>query len=120
MSSENRLLGDAAKLASGALGTLAGMRRELETLARQQLERLLARMDLVSRDEFEAVKAMAAKARTENESLAARIDALESKKGGAESKKGGAESKKGGAAKSDSAKSAKPRSRAKPAAKKER
>jgi BMFP domain-containing protein YqiC len=68
---------DAARVAGGALGTLAGLRREVEALARGQVERLLAQLDLVSRDEFEAVKAMAAKARAENESLAARLDALE-------------------------------------------
>jgi BMFP domain-containing protein YqiC len=68
---------DAARVAGGALGTLAGLRREVEALARGQVERLLAQLDLVSRDEFEAVRAMAAKARAENESLAARLDALE-------------------------------------------
>lgn len=79
MQSNNRLFEDAAKLAGGALGTLTGIRREMEALARQQLERVLARMDLVSREEFEVVRAMAAKARSENEELAARIEALESK-----------------------------------------
>ena len=68
---------DAARVAGGALGTLAGLRREVEALARGQVERLLAQLDLVSRDEFEAVKAMAAKARAENEALAARLDAIE-------------------------------------------
>ena len=63
MQSDNRFFDDAAKLAGGAIGTLAGLRREIETLARQQVERLLERMDLVTRDEFEAVKEMAAKAR---------------------------------------------------------
>ena len=79
MQSDNRLFDDAAKLAGGAIGTLAGLRREIEALARQQVERLLARLDLVTRDEFEAVKAMAAKARAEQEDLTARIVALESK-----------------------------------------
>ena len=65
MQSDNRFFDDAAKLAGGAIGTLAGLRREVEALARQQVERLLARMDLVTRDEFEAVKEMAAKARAE-------------------------------------------------------
>jgi BMFP domain-containing protein YqiC len=77
MQSENRFFDDAAKLAGGAIGSLAGIRREIEALARQQVERLLARMDLVTRDEFEAVKEMAAKARAEQEDLTARLDVLE-------------------------------------------
>ncbi len=77
MQSDKRFFDDAAKLAGGALGTLAGVKREVETLVRQQLERMLARMDLVSRDEFEAVKEMASKARSEQEDLLARVEALE-------------------------------------------
>jgi BMFP domain-containing protein YqiC len=64
-------------MANGAFGTLASLRREAEAQARQQLERLLAQLDLVTRDEFEAVKAMAAKARAEQEALEKRLDALE-------------------------------------------
>lgn len=79
MQTKNRLFDDAARLAGGAIGTLAGVRREIEALARQQLDRLLEGMDLVTRDEFEAVKAMAAAAREENERLAARIEKLEGK-----------------------------------------
>ncbi len=79
MQSDNRFLDDAAKLAGGAIGTLAGLKREIEALARQQVERLRARMDLVTRDEFEAVKEMAAKARAEQDDLAARLAALEAK-----------------------------------------
>jgi len=79
MQSDNRFLDDAAKLAGGAIGSLTGLKREIETLARQQVERLLARMDLVTRDEFDAVKEMAAKARAEQEDLAARLAALEGK-----------------------------------------
>ena len=79
MQSDNRFFDDAAKLAGGAIGTLAGLRREVETLARQQVERLLARMDLVTRDEFEAVREMAAKARAEQEDLTVRLAALEAK-----------------------------------------
>ena len=77
MQSDNRLFDDAAKLAEGALGTLVGIRREIETAVRHQVERLLNRMDLVTRDEFEAVKTMAAKARGEQEELAERIATLE-------------------------------------------
>ena len=79
MQSENRFFDDAAKLAGGAIGSLAGIRREIEALARQQVERLLARMDLVTRDEFEAAKEMAAKARAEQEDLKTRLDVLEAK-----------------------------------------
>jgi len=87
MQTKHRLFDDAAKLAGGAIGTLAGVRREIEALARQQLDRLLDGMDLVTRDEFDAVKAMAAAARAENERLAARLDALE---GGSASRRGAA------------------------------
>jgi len=86
MQTRNRLFDDAAKIAGGAIGTLAGLRREIEALARQQLDRLLDGMDLVTRDEFEAVKAMAAAAREENELLAARLAALEGRRAGARSK----------------------------------
>lgn len=77
MQTQNRFFDDLARVAGGALGTLAGIRNELEALMRQQFERLLGDMNLVTRDEFEAVQAMAAKARTEQEALAARVVALE-------------------------------------------
>lgn len=77
MQNRNRIFDDAARVAGGALGTLAGVRREVETLVRHQLERLLSGMDLVTRDEFNAVKEMAAKARSEQERLEARLAALE-------------------------------------------
>ena len=74
---ENRILDDLAKVAAGALGSLSGVRQEVEARLRQQFERILSDMAVVTREEFEAVKAMAAKARTEQELLAARLDALE-------------------------------------------
>lgn len=77
MQSQNRILDDLARLASGAMGTLSGVRGEVETRLREQLERVLSGMDLVTRDEFEAVKAMAAKARAEQEELAGRVAELE-------------------------------------------
>ncbi len=77
MQSNNKMFEDAAKLAGGALGAFSGIRREVEALVHQQLERLLAKMDLVTRDEFDAVKAMAVAAREENEELSARLDRLE-------------------------------------------
>jgi BMFP domain-containing protein YqiC len=79
MQSQNRFLDDLARVATGALGTLSGVKTEVETRLREQLEKVLAGMDLVSRDEFEAVKAMAAKARSEQEDLAKRMAELESK-----------------------------------------
>jgi len=77
--SQNRFFDDMARVAGGAASALSGVRDEIEARLRGQLERILAGMDLVSREEFEAVKAMAAKARAENEALEARIAALESK-----------------------------------------
>jgi BMFP domain-containing protein YqiC len=79
MQSQNRFFDDLARVAAGALGTLSGVKTEVETRLREQLERVLAGMDLVSREEFEAVKAMAAKARSEQEDLANRVAELESK-----------------------------------------
>ncbi len=81
MQTQNRLLDDLARVATGALGVAAGMRAELEARLRDQFERVLAGMDLVSREEFDAVKAMAAKARAEQEDLAARLAALEAQLG---------------------------------------
>ena len=82
MQTRNRLFDDAARIAGGAVGTLAGAKREIEALVRQQLERMLTSLDLVTRDEFEAVKEMAAKARSEQEALADRLAALEKKAAG--------------------------------------
>ena len=77
MQSQNRFLDDLARVAAGAMGTLSGVKSEVESRLREQFERVLAGMDLVTRDEFEAVKAMAAKARTEQEDLARRLAELE-------------------------------------------
>jgi len=79
MQSQNRFFDDLARVAAGAMGTLSGMKGEVESRIREQLERVLAGMDLVSRDEFEAVKAMAAKARSEQEDLERRVGELESR-----------------------------------------
>jgi BMFP domain-containing protein YqiC len=73
----NRFLDDLARLLTDAAGAAQGMRREVETLMKAQGERILRDMDLVQREEFEAVKDMAAKARDENERLSARLSALE-------------------------------------------
>ena len=79
MQSQNRFFDDMARVASGAMGALSGVRGEIESRFRDQLERILAGMDLVSREEFEAVREMAALARTQNDKLEARIAALEAK-----------------------------------------
>ena len=79
MQTDNPLLDDLARVASGALGALTGMRGEIEARVRDQLERVLARMDMVTREEFEAVREMAAKARGEQEKLLARIAILEAR-----------------------------------------
>jgi hypothetical protein len=77
MSANRRLFDDVSRLATSAAGLVQGAGKEAEMLLRQRLERLLDGMDLVTREEFDAVKAMAAKARTENEALKTRIAALE-------------------------------------------
>lgn len=77
MSANRRILDDVSRLATSAAGLVQGAGREAESLLRQRLERLLDSMDLVPRDEFDAVKAMAAKARTENEALSKRLAVLE-------------------------------------------
>lgn len=77
MQSSNRFIDELAKMATNAAGAARGLQQEVEAIVRGQAERLLGQMDLVQRDSFEAVKAMAAKAREENIALAARIAALE-------------------------------------------
>lgn len=77
MQTSNRFLDELAKMATNAAGAARGLQQEVEAIVRGQAERLLGQMDLVNRDAFEAVKAMAVKAREENEALAGRIAALE-------------------------------------------
>lgn len=77
MQSQNRIFDDLAKMMNGVAGTMAGMGREAEASMREKMREWVGGMDFVSRDEFEAVKAMAAAARDENEQLKARIAALE-------------------------------------------
>jgi len=79
----NRLLDEFAKLMTDAAGVAQGMRREVETAIKSQAERFLGEMDVVQREEFDAVRDMAARAREENEALRRRIDALESRLGAA-------------------------------------
>jgi BMFP domain-containing protein YqiC len=75
----NRLLDEFAKLMTDAAGVAQGVRREAETAMRSQAERLLGQMNVVQREEFEAVREMAAWARDENDALRRRIDALEAR-----------------------------------------
>jgi BMFP domain-containing protein YqiC len=77
MQTNSRFFDDLSKLATGAMGAAAGLRTEIETMMKERMQRLLADMDLVTREEFEAVRAMAVKARTEQEALHARVMALE-------------------------------------------
>lgn len=77
MQTDNKFLDDLARVANGAMGAITGVRGEAEALVKARLERLLSDLDLVTRDEFEAVKAVAAKAREEQEALEVRVAALE-------------------------------------------
>jgi BMFP domain-containing protein YqiC len=79
MQTENRFFSDLSKLVNGAAGTLAGVGREAEAATRERAREWIGGLDFVSRDEFEAVKAMAAAARDEADALKTRLDALEAK-----------------------------------------
>jgi BMFP domain-containing protein YqiC len=76
---QSKFFDDLSRLMTDAAGLADGARREAQTFARTQVERMMAGMDIVTREEFEAVKEMAAKARDDNEKLAARVAALEAK-----------------------------------------
>jgi len=76
---DNPFLDGLAKAFTDAAGLAQGVRGEIDNFVKQRLERLVAEMDFVPREEFEAVRAMAAKARAENEVLAARVAALEAR-----------------------------------------
>ena len=78
-SPQNRFLDDLAKMMQNAAGMADGARREVEDFLKARMERLLAGMDVVTREEFEAAREMAVKAREENERLSARIAVLEAK-----------------------------------------
>ncbi len=84
--SSDRLLDEFAKLMNDAAGVAQGIRREVETAVKSQAERFLGEMDIVQREEFEAVREMAAKARQENEALKKRVEALEARLGAAPEK----------------------------------
>lgn len=79
MQTRSRLFDDLARMANGALSAASGVRAEIEQMVHQQFDRFLADRNLVTREEFEAVEAMAVKARREQEVLAKRLEALEAK-----------------------------------------
>ncbi len=79
MQTRNRLLDDVSQLMTNAMGVAQGARTEAETAMKSMMDRWLADRDFVTREEFDAVRAMAQKAREENDLLKARIDALEAK-----------------------------------------
>ena len=84
MQSQNRFLDDLARAASGALGAFGGLKAELDQQVRAITERFLRSQDLVTREEFEAVKEMAARARAEAEDLRARLDRMDAATGHAQ------------------------------------
>jgi len=79
MQTDNRVMDSLARLLTDAAGAAKSLRSEMETMVRQRLDRLASDLDLVPREEFEAVKAMAARARAENERLGKRVATLEAK-----------------------------------------
>ena len=80
MQSRNKILDDVSQLMTNAMGVAQGAREEAETAVKSVIDRWLADHDFVTREEFDAVKAMAQKAREENENLKARLDALDKKR----------------------------------------
>ena len=96
MPPRGRIFDEMAKLMTDAAGVAQGVRREAETAVKTQAERLLATMDVVSREEFEAVRDMAAAARDENEALKKRLAALEIRRAGGAAPAGAAPAGAGG------------------------
>ncbi|MCB9946581.1 MAG: accessory factor UbiK family protein [Rhodospirillaceae bacterium] len=79
MAIDTRIVDDLARIASGALGAAVSLRDEAQTQMKERLAGVFANLDLVTREEFEAVREMAAQARAEQEAMAARLDALEAR-----------------------------------------
>jgi BMFP domain-containing protein YqiC len=88
MQTSNRLLDDIARLANGMMGVAAGFRGEVEGMIRARLTAMLAEGNVVPREDFEVVREMAAKARAEQETLAAKVAALEARLAALEAKRG--------------------------------
>ena len=107
----SRLFDEVARLMSDAAGAANGIKKEIDSVVRGQAEKVLRDLDVVSREEFDAVKAMAQKARAENEALAERIAVLESKAGSTGRTRATATAKKAGRAKSSAAKTSKAKTR---------
>ncbi|MCY4480664.1 MAG: accessory factor UbiK family protein [Rhodospirillales bacterium] len=84
MQTDSHILDDVARVATGAMGAASGLKSELDAMVKRRLEGILAQMDLVPRDEFDAVKEMAARARSESEALTERVARLEAKLAAAE------------------------------------
>ncbi len=84
MQTQSSVFDDIAKLMTGAMGMAQGMQQEARSFARAQADRLVAELDLVSRDEFEVVKQMAAEARAEADELKRRLSAMEARLGAAQ------------------------------------
>ncbi|MCQ0971665.1 accessory factor UbiK family protein [Paracoccus sp. TK19116] len=80
MTTQNRIFDDISRLMTNAMGVAQGAKSEAETAMRGWVDRWLAERDLVTREEFEAVREMAIKARSENAELKARLDSLEAAK----------------------------------------
>ena len=114
MQTKGRIFDDLARVANGAVTTLVGIKGEVEAVVRQRVERLLSEADLVPRDEFDAVKAMAANARAEQEALLHRVADLESRlaAAGVAKTKAAAKAKPRAAAKAKTKKRVAPKSRA--------
>lgn len=81
MQSQNKFLDDLSQLMTNAMGVAQGAREEAETALKSMLDRWLADREFVTREEFDAVRSMAQKAREENDALKARLDAMESRTG---------------------------------------
>ena len=79
MQTKNRLFDDIAKVANSAVSTFAGLKGEIENMVQNRIENLMTDMNMISRDEFEAVKGMIAKARSEQERLETKVKELEKK-----------------------------------------
>lgn len=95
MQTDNRILDGMARFFTNAAGAAQAFKDELETMMKARMERMIAKLDFVPREEFDAVKAMAAKARTENDKLNARVAALEAKLGVKGKQKPAAKRKRG-------------------------
>ena len=115
MQTSSRILDDLARVANGAVSTLAGVKDEIDAIVRQRIEKFIVDADLVTRDEFDAVKAMAAEARLEQERLIKRVVALEKRLKAVDRDNAGPSTRKVAARTSASTRRKSPTSRAKKA-----